>query len=95
MLVEVIIEAPMKQVSDTMFVGTTNIGDSTETVEFKYNSENKRGYIKTGNRWKCIKPHMKPVAVGSIIVKQAWPGKRVFTVVADTEEVENPEGYCW
>ena len=91
MKVEIVLEAPMKKESETMFVGTTNIGTSDEKLQLKYNPETKRGYILIGNKWKWIKPQMKPVAVGSILVKQAWPGKRVFTLIAETEETPNPE----
>lgn len=91
MKVEICLEVPMRKSSETMFVGTTNIGMSDEKVELKYNSETKRGYILIGKRWRWIKPQMKHVAVGSIVVKQAWPGKRLFTIIAETEEIPNPE----
>lgn len=91
MRVEICLEVPMREASETMFVGTTNIGMSDEKVQLKYNPETKRGYILIGNNWKWIKAQMKPVAVGSILVKQAWPGKRVFTIIAETEEIPNPE----
>lgn len=91
MRVEICLEVPMRKASETMFVGTTNIGMSDEKVQLKYNPETKRGYILIGNHWKWIKAQMKPVAVGSILVKQAWPGKRVFTIIAETEEISNPE----
>ena len=63
----------------------------TQLITFKYNSKTKRGYILNGNRWRWIRPQMTPVTVGSITVKQAWPGKRVFTIIAETEEIPNPE----
>lgn len=92
MRVEICLEAPMKkEKSEDMFVGTTNIGNSDEKIKLKYNPETKRGYILIGNRWKWIKPQMSPVTVGSITVKQAWPGRRVFTIIAETEETPNPE----
>lgn len=91
MRVEICLEARMEKESETMFVGTTNIGMSDEKIELKYNSETKKGYILNGTRWRWVKPQMKPVAIGSILVKQAWPGKRVFTIIAETEEVPNPE----
>nr|DAN84027.1 MAG TPA: hypothetical protein [Caudoviricetes sp.] len=34
---------------------------------------------------------MAPVTVGTITVKQAWPGRRVFTIIVETEETPNPE----
>lgn len=91
MKVEICLEAPMTKSSETMFVGTTNIGVSDEKIELKYNSETKRGYILVNNRWRWVKPQMKPVAAGSISIKQAWPGKRIFTLIAETEETPNPE----
>ena len=91
MKVEICLEVPMTKSSETMFVGTANIGMSDEKVELKYNSETKRGYILNGTRWRWVKPQMKPVVVGTITVKEAWPGCRVFTVIAETEEIPNPE----
>lgn len=52
MKVEICLEAPMTKSSETMFVGTTNIGMSDEKIELKYNSETKRGYILVNNRWR-------------------------------------------
>lgn len=90
MIVEICLEVPMRKL-ETMFIGSTNIGNSEEKIQLRYNPETKRGYILVGNRWRWIKPQMKPVVAGSILVKQAWPGKRVFTIIAETEEVPNPE----
>lgn len=91
MTVQFTIDCPMKQVSDFEYMGRTHIGYSDELVTFKYNLTKKRGYIKNGNHWKWIKPQMAPVTVGTITVKQAWPGRRVFTIIVETEETPNPE----
>lgn len=91
MIVEFTIDCPMKQVSESEYIGATHIGYSEEVTMFRYNSKTKRGYIKNGSQWKWIKPQMAPVTVGTITVKEAWPGRRVFTVIAETEEIPNPE----
>lgn len=91
MTVQFTIDCPMKQVSDFEYMGRTHIGYSDELVTFKYNLRKKRGYIKNGSQWKWIKPQMAPVTVGTITVKQAWPGRRVFTIIVETEETPNPE----
>ena len=91
MVVEFLIDCAMRQVVDSEYMGSTHIGYSDELITFKYNSKTKRGYILNGNRWRWIRPQMTPVTVGSITVKQAWPGKRVFTIIAETEEIPNPE----
>jgi len=91
MIVQFTIDCPMKQVSDFEYMGRTHIGYSDELVTFKYNLRKKRGYIKNGSQWKWIKPQMAPVTVGTITVKQAWPGRRVFTIIVETEETPNPE----
>lgn len=91
MIVQFTIDCPMKQVSDFEYMGRTHIGYSDELVTFKYNLIKRRGYIKNGSQWKWIKPQMAPVTVGTITVKQAWPGRRVFTIIVETEETPNPE----
>lgn len=91
MVVEFSIDCGMKQVNDFEYMGRTHIGYSDEVITFKYDSKKKRGYVLIGNYWKWIKSQMTPVTVGSISIKQAWPGRRVFTIIAETEEVPNPE----
>lgn len=92
MIAEFSIDCAMRQISDSEYMGSTHIGYSDEVVTFKYNLKNERGYVKVGNRWRWIKPQMEtPVSVGTISITKAWPGRRVFTIIAETEEVSNPE----
>lgn len=88
MMINCCFEAPMKRVSESEYVGCTNVGLTEEEVTFKYDSKTKRGYVRIGNRWKWIKPQMTPVSVGSIIITEAWPGRRVFSIYCDVEEDE-------
>lgn len=91
MVVEFLIDCAMRQVADSEYMGSTHIGYSDELITFKYNSKTKRGYVLKGTHWKWVKPQMARTAVGTITIKQAWPGRRVFTIIAETEEVPNPE----